>query len=197
MVQPLKRGRGKAPAYRPSVLANEDRIVVALATHASSETAQVAALLNPSERVTGAAPEELLLDAGYCADGVIGDTLERDISLLCPQGRQPGQPRQSDHDFPKDAFAYRPDAHCYICPAGARLTPIRRYRGNDRAAGYVQYATDACGQCALRSQCTRSAKRRWIKRYAGDEAKDALRHVMEPPGVADLRLSPVDGRTGL
>jgi transposase len=181
MLQPLKRGRGKAPAYRPSVLANEGRIIVALDAHPSSETAQVAGLLAQSERVIGAAPQELLLDAGYCTDAVIEQTLERDISLLCPQGRHPGQPRQSDRYFPKDRFVYRADADCYICPAGERLTPIRRYRGNDRAPGYVQYATDACGPCALRRQCTRSAKGRWIKRYAGDEAKDALRGVMEHP----------------
>lgn len=186
MVQPLKRGRGKAPAYRPSVLANEQRIVVALDTHASSETAQVPALLEQSERVTGSAPEELLLDAGYCADGVIAETLERDISLLCPQGRQPGQPRQSDHYFPKDQFTYRADADCYICPAGERLTRAGRYRGNARAPAYVYYASAACADCALRRHCTRSAGGRQIKRYAGDEAKDALREVMAYPQAQAL-----------
>lgn len=55
-VQPLKRGRGKAPSCRPSVLANEQRIVVALDVHASSETAQLAELLDQSQRITDAPP---------------------------------------------------------------------------------------------------------------------------------------------
>lgn len=181
MVQPLKRGRGKAPAYRPAVLANEQRIVVALDTHASSETAPVAGLLEQSERTTGAAPEELLLDAGYCADAVIAETLARDISLLCPQGRQPGQPRCSDRYFPKDRFTYHGDDDCYFCPAGERMTPIERYRGTERIRGYVRYATAACSDCALRSACTRDARGRRITRYAGDEAKDALREIMAHP----------------
>lgn len=129
---------------------------------------------------------ELLLDAGYCADVVIGETLARDISLPCPQGRQPGQSRRNDRYFPKDRFVYRPDQDCYICPAGAPLTPAGRYRGNDHLPAHVRYATTACAGCTLRGSCTRSANGRRFKRYAGDDAKDALRETMAHPPAQQI-----------
>lgn len=183
VVQPLKRGRGKAPAYKPSVLANEDRVVMALDIHASSETAVLPALLDQSERIAGEAPKELLLDAGYFNDKVIEETLAREVSLLCPEGKQQGQPRQSSKYFPKGQFRYLPDEDEYLCPAEQRLYPTRHYKGNEHAPGYVGYSTSTCIDCPLRSQCTRAKNGRRIKRYHGDEAKDALREVMQHPNA--------------
>jgi len=45
VVHRLKRGRGFAAAYKPSVLANDAQIITALAVDVSSETAVVAQLL--------------------------------------------------------------------------------------------------------------------------------------------------------
>src|SRR6516165_5048052 len=82
MVQRLKRSRGFGPSYKPSVLANEDRIISAHALDASSETQVIAPMLDQSARVTGMQAEEVLLDAGYFDDEVIEATLARDVSLL-------------------------------------------------------------------------------------------------------------------
>jgi len=46
MVQRQKRGWGRAPAYKPSVLSNEKRVVVAQAVEPSSETAVIPAMLD-------------------------------------------------------------------------------------------------------------------------------------------------------
>ena len=35
---------------------------------------------------------QVLLDAGYFDDSVIPATLERDVSLICPEGKTPGTP---------------------------------------------------------------------------------------------------------
>jgi transposase len=64
MVQRLKRGRGFAASYKPSVLPSEDRIVMALALDASSETQVIAPMPDQGARVTGAQTEEVLPDAG-------------------------------------------------------------------------------------------------------------------------------------
>ena len=87
MVQKQKRGRGSAPSYKPSVLVNEQRIILAQAMHASSETKVIPAMLHQSEAVSGEKVEELLLDAGYCSHGILQQALERDINLLCPAGQ--------------------------------------------------------------------------------------------------------------
>ena len=84
MSQPMKDKR-QAPSYKPSVLANEMRVVLGLAVHPSSETGVVSSLLDQAQALGEV--EELLVDAGYHCDEVIDETLARDISLLCPQGR--------------------------------------------------------------------------------------------------------------
>src|SRR5690606_22970652 len=71
MVQLLKRGRGTGPSYKPSILANEARVVVAQTVHPSQEAAVLPTLLSQSAAVTGMMASELLLDAGYFTDSVI------------------------------------------------------------------------------------------------------------------------------
>jgi len=186
MVQPLKRGRGSGPSYKPSVLANEKRVVVALDVDASSETAQIPVLLDQSKQITGSAPKELLLDAGYFCDQMIKESLERDISLLCPEGKRDGQAKQSSKYFTKGEFRYDEANDTYRCPAGHDLSPVSHYKGNDKYPGYVLYSTPACATCPLKDRCTQSKEGRKLKRYAGDGAKDALRLVMEQAPVKKI-----------
>lgn len=181
MVQPLKRGRGQGPSYKPSVLCNGARVVLAHTVHPSQEAGVLAQLLSASARLTGTMPEQLLLDAGYFTDAVLETAIAEDIDLLCPEGREAGEPKRSKQRFAKSRFHYQPQEDCYRCPAGAALRPIERWAGNACSRGYTLYATSACGECGLREQCTRSAKGRRIKRFAGDEAKDAQRQVMQQP----------------
>ena len=105
MVQRLKRSRGFAASYKPSVRANERRIITAHALDASSETQVIAPMLDQSARVAGALPDEVLLDAGYFDDGVIEATLTRDVRLLCPEGKWPAKPRE-EGPFHKSVFDY-------------------------------------------------------------------------------------------
>jgi transposase len=178
MVQRLKRGRGFAASYKPSVLANEDRIITALALDASSETQVIAPMLDQSARVTGAQAEELLLDAGYFDDGVIDATLTRDVSLLCPEGQWPARTREEGL-FHKSAFDYHPQTDTYHCPAGQTLILLARSGATPRTREHRVYGATACGDCHLRANCTKSAQGRRIKRYPEDEQREALRLVMQ------------------
>ncbi|WP_182915832.1 IS1182 family transposase [Massilia cavernae] len=184
MVQRLKRGKGMAASYKPSVLANEDRIITALAVDPSSETKVVAAMLDQSARVVGAPAKELLLDAGYFDDGVIAAALEREVSLLCPEGKAPGIVKNSKV-FHKSSFQYDSAADTYRCPAGQMLIFLKSADATQTKRAHRLYGTDACGNCPLRPQCTKSAKRR-IQRHPEDTERDALRLVMQQPQVADI-----------
>jgi transposase len=184
MVQRLKRSKGKAASYKPSVLANEDRIITALAVDPSSETKVVAGMLDQSGRVIGAPVAELLLDAGYFDDGVIAATLEREVSLLCPEGKSPGIVKDSKV-FHKSSFQYDSAADTYRCPAGQILIFLKSAEATQTKRAYRLYGTDACGSCPLRTQCTKTAKRR-IQRHPEDTARDALRMVMQQRQVADI-----------
>ncbi len=177
MVQPQKRKRGKAASYKGSVLANEQRVIVAHAVDPSQEVSVIPGLLDQSQRVTGEAPHELSLDAGYFCHSIIDVTLSRDISLLCPEGKAPGQARQVKGGvFPKSQFRYVPLEDVYICPAGESLRPGPRQKKT-----YTMYRTPACTSCAMRDQCTTAKAGRRIRRLDGDDAKEALREVMQHP----------------
>jgi hypothetical protein len=185
MVQRLKRGRGFAASYKPSVLANQNRIIVAHAVDASSETSVMAPLLDQSVRVSGSNADELLLDAGYFHDGVIAETLARDISLLCPEGREHQAPKEEEL-FHKSRFQYDPASDTYRCPAGQLLRLLNKTRQTALSRAQRVYATTACGGCTLRPRCTRSALGRTIKSYPEDETRDALRMVMQQPKAREI-----------
>ena len=181
MVQPLKRKKGMSTSYKPSILANEDRIITAMAIDPSSETRAVAALLDQSARAVGGNPAEVLFDAGYFDDGVIAATLERDISLLCPDGQVPGQLKQGNV-FPKAQFEFDESTDTYRCPAGRTLIFMKAFEATKTKSARRQYGTSACRECPIRSDCT-NQKRRHILRNANDEGRDALRQVMQQPQV--------------
>ena len=180
MVQRLKRSRGFGASYKPSVLANESRIITAHALDASSETQVIAPMLDQSARVTGALPDEVLLNAGYFDDGVIEATLTRDVSLLCPEGKWPAKPREEGL-FHKSAFDYHPSTDTYRCPAGQTLFWLSGSSATPRTREYRLYGGASCDGCVLRAKCTKAAEGRCIKRYPEDEARDALRQVMKHP----------------
>ena len=175
MVQPQKRKRGKAASYKPSVLANKQRVVLAHDVHPSQENSLIPGLLKQSERVSGEMAQELLLDAGYCCDSVIETALAEEINLLCPEGKSVNQPRNGKV-FPKSQFCYDPVDDVYECPAGELLRPGPQ--GNKK---YKMYRTAACKKCLRRSECTIAKEGRRIRRLEGDEAKEALREVMQQP----------------
>lgn len=180
MVQRLKRGRGFAASYTPSVLANEDRIITAMAVDGSSETSVMAQMLDQHARIAGSQTKEVLLDAGYFDDEVIAATLERDVSLLCPSGQWPAPEEKSTGKFHKSRFQYDPYTDTYRCPADQILTRVSKVAPSAVTREQTVYAPLSCSGCPLRNRCT-SAKVRKIKRYPEDEAREALRLVMEQP----------------
>ena len=182
MVQPAKRGRGTAASYKPSILANADRFITALALDPSSETKVVEVMLDQSLRVTGAHPNEILLDAGYFDNGVIAVTLERDISLLCPDGKQPGQVKHGKV-YPKSKFTYDELSDTYRCPAGQLLERLKDKMATPSKEAHRIYGTNVCGDCPQRSVCVGTKKSRRIDRFATDYYRDTLRAVMEQPQV--------------
>jgi transposase len=181
VIQPQKDKKRFVASYKPSVLANEIRVIVGLAVDPSSETGVVEGMLQQAQRLGGI--DTALFDAGYFSEGVIKATVAQEIELLCPEGQSRGDNwrKCSDKYYPKSQFRYDPEQDVYHCPQGHVLRPVGRYQGNERYPGYVCYGTDACGHCAHRDACTKNAKGRQIKRYAADEAKDALREKMQQP----------------
>lgn len=179
VVQPQKHS-GYSASYKPSVLANEHRIVVAQTVHPSAEVSVIPELLDQCVSLSGETPNELMLDAGYFCDQIVKESLEREISLLCPEGNDGGRPKEYRR-YPKSQFIYNELEDHYLCPAGHEMRPISFYKGTDKYKGYVLYGTPDCKTCPLKEKCTKSQNGRQVKRYPSDEMKDALRQVMLQP----------------
>jgi transposase len=183
VVQPLKDKKTFAPSYKPSILANKERIIISQTVDGSSETKVIAGLLDRAQQ--HGTVEESLLDSGYHCLDVIEATHIREIELLCPEGQSRGKDwnKQSDKYYPKSHFKYCPGEDIYVCPANEVLAKVSSYKGNAGQPGYIEYGTSACGACPQKTQCTRSAEGRKIKRYQGDDAKDALKEKMKDPQI--------------
>jgi transposase len=177
VIQPLKE-KHTAPAYRPSIVANPDRVIVAQAVDPKSETAVVKALLQQVQRTWGPV-RQLLADPGYHSIGVMRECRQQGVQdLLCPESPQ-GERRSVNGLFPKNRFDYHPAGDYYRCPAGEKLIGFGAGRHGQQV--YRSYGKAPCGACRLRAQCTRAVRGRILKRFGGDEYKEKGRQVMREP----------------
>ena len=178
-----------AYSYKPSVLANRDRLIVAQSVHASSEVAQVEGLLDQAEKVAPGELQRLMLDAGYYSGAVAELALNRDLDLLCPQGKNPktsgSKKGKKKQYFPKERFEYDAEEDVYRCPANKILRPL--WKSGATKQTDVQYGGAPCKLCPLKKQCTAKSKRIVTRRLtkAQEAALGASREVMEFPSAIE------------
>lgn len=172
----LKQGTYRF-AYLPSIVANEQRLIIAQTVHPKSETAVVKTQIDQARRVLKHPVKTLMYDGNYLAGGVLETALEENVDLLCPPPKKSTR-RKKTKVFRKREFSYDAAKDVYICPASQVLS--NRFGGYDKKVGqnYHAYATTACGTCPIKEQCTKSKRGRRIKRFASDDLKDAMRQVM-------------------
>lgn len=90
VVQPTKKGKLSVPAYKPSVLANESRVVVAFDVHPSNEISSLFSMLDMINRAGYEEKiEELLLDGGYNSVEILQEAVKQEISILCAPQKRP------------------------------------------------------------------------------------------------------------
>ena len=129
----------------------------------------------------------VLADAGFFTDEIIRTMDERGIEFLSPQGSAQGTSwdKSSEKFFAKAMFIYDEKTDSFRCPAGEQLTFEKHRAATATAEAHDLYSTPACAGCAMRAQCTTSAKGRTISRYPGDKRKDELRARMKVPEFRD------------
>src|SRR5271166_584419 len=183
LIQPRKDGVVR-PTYKPSIMVHESRLIVGQRLEPGSETAALAPMLNQHAAAFASEPARLLLDAGFSSIGLFSMLVARDIDVLCPAGRTNGDGEWHKQSrtgrFTKHHFRYDPHADRYHCPAGRELafsaSGVDRKRRKFRV-----YRSPACKDCVLRERCTTSAVGRSIKRFEGEELKEAMVEVLAQP----------------
>lgn len=183
VIQPRKDGAYR-PGYKASTLMHEAGVIIGQYVHPSSETIAVMALIEQHGELFGVVPTTLLLDGGYHNGPLLGDLAHSEIDVLCPSGQTMGdddwEKKGNKGLFGKTKFQFDEDRDAYQCPAGERLTYSDQGK-NAEGRAYRRYRTRSCGQCRLRDQCTKSKQGRSVKRYAGDEYKEAMMLVLQQP----------------
>jgi len=195
----LKDKRGRvAPAYIPSVIATEDRLIVAHDVERTSEAASVPKLLEQARKVAVYSPDStfILFDAGYNRGSVLKAGCEQDVNLLCSRGK-PTSPQKAKRAFSKTDFKYLECADCYRCPAGKFLTLCGLRKDSRRDAAYYEYSSSRtdCRNCEKQDRCIpgKKEKRRRIKRYESEIYLEAMAFVHKHP----LAKTMLDKRKGI
>lgn len=190
----------RRPSYKPSVIATPEQLIAGQHVEPSSETAAVPNLIEQHRATLGEAPSTVLADAGYNAIGVLGFMAAREIDILCPEGSG-GVLKDINRKghFQKHLFVYQPRDDTYRCPASKTLKRISN--GVDRdGRRHARYTCNECRGCPMRSKCTEAKTGRSIKRYEGEELKEAEREVMRQPAARakyrarSAMVEPVFGR---
>jgi len=181
----LMKNKAKAPAYKASITVNFQRIITGRDVDPSNEIKVVEGMLDQTERIGGRRVEQGQYDAGYFSYQMIAMALERNLDLLVPEGRARGEDdweKSSSKQYPKNRFKYEPESDRYRCPGGDYLLPVRS-SASLASKEYVKYQGTKCASCKLKTKCTTSPNGRSVKRYPGDEGKEALREVMQQEGA--------------
>lgn len=165
------------PSYKPSILTHARGLIVAQTVEGTSETAAIEPELKQHQRIFGKPPTEALLDAGYHSVGVLTLCDRWGVTVYCPPGKTLdgtlGEKIQYKGKFSKALFVYQPEADQYVCPAGQVLGPQGVGRDRDGRA-FREYRGPSCSLCPQKSQCTDSKRGRGLKRYEGEELKEAV-----------------------
>lgn len=187
VVQPRKDGVF-CPAYRPSIIVDEHRLVVGLYMSPSSEQEALWELLRHHVELFGSLPRQLLVDGGYRDLFSLKLFSWLELDAYCTLGQKPkpfGAPlkmRQGKYD--KSEFTYDRDANEYTCPAGKRLVQVGRGFSSGQVIG--RYQGIACSGCPVRAKCTGSPLGRFIKRYESDAYREAMAEKIASPQAQEL-----------
>jgi len=178
--QKMKNG-SRRPSYKPSVFANEFRMIVGQSVEPSDENASVGPMLDQYESIHRSKPSCAIFDGGYHNYTVLRLALELELNVLCPSGCADGgewDKRSTKGRYGKKQFRYDEQRDIYICPEGRELY---RYGSvlKKRGQNCVCYRCKECDQCKRRAECTTDKKGRSISRFEVDAMKEAMVMVFE------------------
>lgn len=179
VVQPRK-DKVHCPSYKPTILVNEQLLIVGQWVHPSSELEAVPEVLRQYRQVFGRYPSELLLDALFNDGKSLKLFEDLNIEALCSPGpaselSKDGLPLRNGQ-YDKRAFRYEMLFDQYRCPENR----ILRYRqkGTDHNLNYRRYISENCDGCPRRSLCTKGTMNRTIRRYEADPYQERMAEKM-------------------
>jgi len=185
----MHTSKGSMPAYNVQLAVSADQIIVhADVTTEPVDVNQVVPALNGIEQNCGAPPAKLLADTGYSGGKNLRELEARAIDAYIPESAEKhiGQRRLRDPQlFSKAEFRYAAEQDCYHCPAGERLSFVRKAkpRGKYSQKELLVYraAKGVCLKCPLKAQCTRTESRlgRSVTRDGYEAERERMRQKLD------------------
>ncbi len=184
-------GRGSGVVgynVQAAVETNHHLIVAHDVVQTGSDRAQLAPMAAKAKAALGVDKLDVVADRGYFSAEQILECAEVDVTPTLPKPQTSSNRKKGM--FVKPDFRYEADGDVYICPAGETLT--WRYVTEEGGLVLSRYWTNACGDCALKRQCTTGSERR-ITRWAHEHLVDEVqRRLDENPQAMRQRRETVE-----
>jgi transposase len=184
-------GRGSGVVgYNVQVAVDTERhlIIAHEVTNSGSDRAQLANMGRQAKEVLGVENLAAVADRGYYNSTEIKACDDAGIAVTLPKPMTSGA--KSDGRFGKQDFVYKAAEDVYRCPAGEKLT--HHMTSEQDGKMMRRYWTNACSNCALKSECTTGHERR-IPRWEHEHVLEAAqKRLDEHPQAMRVRRETVE-----
>jgi transposase len=173
----MRTPHGHAVAYNAQTVVDaEHKLIVAFdLTNEGNDLQQLHPMAVQGKQAVGAGAVTVVADTGY-SNGEHGALCEQDkITAIVPRP-ETVNPKGAQY-FSRDRFSCDRESDSWRCPAGETLSLFKTSQTQQQK----EYTSRACGTCALKAQCTNTA-RRVIVRHFYEDAREAMhrRAVADP-----------------
>jgi transposase len=179
----MRTPRGHNVAYNAQIAVDAEHHLIAAfeLTNEGNDEQQLLPMARAAKAAVEVEELTVVADTGYC-NGEQGAGCAQDhITAIVPRPEMVN--RAGKQYFSRDRFSYDAATDSWCCPAGETLT----CRMNSPVQKRKRYATDACGGCALKPQCTGAARRLIYRSYHEDVVEAMHRRTTDDPGWMQRR----------
>jgi len=173
----MRTPHGHAVAYNAQTAVDaEHKLIVAFdLTNEGNDLQQLHPMAIQGKAAVGAGEVTVVADVGY-SNGEHGARCEQDkVTAIVPRP-ETVNPKGSQY-FSRDQFSYDRESDSWRCPAGETLSLYKTSRTEQKK----EYTSRACGTCALRAQCTNTARRVIVRHFYEDEREAMHRRAIADP----------------
>lgn len=173
----MRTPHGHAVSYNAQIAVDAEHHLIAAfdLTNEGNDQQQLHPMAVQAQEAVAASGMTAVADTGY-SNGEQGARCEQEgITAIVP--RQDTVNPKGRQYFTRDKFSYDVGTDSWRCPAGETLT-CRRISYTQRTK---EYWSKACGGCALKTQCTKAAKRTIVRHFYEDAREAMHRRAMSDP----------------
>jgi transposase len=173
----MRTAHGHVVAYNAQTVVDaEHKLIVAFdLTNEGNDLQQLHPMAVQGKEAVGASEVTVVADTGY-SNGEHAVLCEQDkITAIVPRP-ETVNPKGSEY-FSRDRFSYDHESDSWCCPAGETLSLFKTSRTKQNK----EYTSRACGSCALKAQCTNTARRVVVRHFYEDGRQAMHRRAVADP----------------